>query len=173
MRYASLNLSLCLKYSSDENLRQHAELQLKRRQPGIMKLVKKFNDCVTKMETLKAKGEAPTTARIPKTIESKGLFSLDIEDDIWQDVDVLNEEPAPRWMSDETVRRGIRALLVKRRCIEEVARLQKEMLAMQEWFKREWAKVETACRRFRKYLLDIFGHHSFTIDLSCIVSDAL
>ena len=52
-----------------------------------------------------------------------GLFALDIDDAIWQDVGLAGEDlmDPPLWMCDEDVRRGIKALLELDRCLEEEA----------------------------------------------------
>ena len=55
-------------------------------------------------------GCAPPGALSPSPIACEGLFSLDVDDDIWQDVgledDHYNSDP-PRWLSDDDVRNGI------------------------------------------------------------------
>jgi hypothetical protein len=54
-----------------------------------------------------------------------GLFALDIDDAIWKDVGLADEDLVnpPLWMCDEDVRRGIKALLELDHCLEEEARL--------------------------------------------------
>jgi hypothetical protein len=50
----------------------------------------------------------------------------------------------PRWLGDEEVRSGIRALLQYDRCHEEELRLRKERCNLQEWFIEEWECIEAA-----------------------------
>jgi hypothetical protein len=86
--------------------------------------------------------KAPTGAICPSKIETKGIWALDVDDDIWQDVGLLDDAPEPTpppWLCDETVRDGIKALLERDRCLEEDTRLQKEYRAMREWFAEEWS----------------------------------
>jgi hypothetical protein len=65
------------------------------------------------------------------------LFQLDVDDDIWQDVglDDENSGPIPKWLGDDGVRQGIKFLLQLDRCEEEERRLIKERRAIQEWDK--------------------------------------
>ncbi len=72
----------------------------------------------------------------PLPIESEGLFKLDVDDDIWQDIGLTDEtdnlNSVPLWLGDENVRRGIKALLELDRCHEEESRLIAECLSMQD-----------------------------------------
>ncbi|KAI6121644.1 hypothetical protein F5141DRAFT_1211302 [Pisolithus sp. B1] len=57
---------------------------------------------------------------------SKGLFQLDVDNDIWQDVGLGEGHPdPPKWLADEDVHKGIRLML-------------------EEWFAVEWDLVEAA-----------------------------
>jgi hypothetical protein len=54
--------------------------------------------------------------------------------------------PIPRWLGDESVRDGIKALLGLDRCCEEETRLRKERCALQEWMMEEWTCVDATIR---------------------------
>lgn len=84
--------------------------------------------------------EAPVTAVAPKPIPRDGLFALDVDDDIWQDVGLDEDQhmEVPRWLSDDKVREGIRVLLEHDRCTEEEHRVLMERVALQMWFREEW-----------------------------------
>ena len=73
------------------------------------------------------------------------LFDLDVDDEIWQDIGLeevdSKEITPPRWMSDEAVRNGIKAVLELDRCKEEEERLIHERRALQVWFSEEWTVV--------------------------------
>jgi len=92
--------------------------------------------------------KAPAGAVPPQPIQRDGLFQLDVDDDIWQDVGLDDDQdgPVPRWLGDDRVREGIRALLEFDRCQEEEARLGQERCAMQVWLKEEWLCIEEARR---------------------------
>lgn len=96
--------------------------------------------------------KAPAGAICPQKIEPKGLFALDVDDDIWQDIGLDNDNGdhqndnlvPPLWLSDDGVCQGIKALLERDRCVEEESRLQHERRAMQEWFSEEWKVLSSA-----------------------------
>ena len=80
------------------------------------------------------------------------LWELDIDDGIWQNLGLSEAddlEQPPAWMSDESTRKGIRALLDRDRSDEELMRLQHERDSMQVWFREEWEAhkhcLETTC----------------------------
>ena len=74
------------------------------------------------------------------------LFSLDIDDDIWQDIGLTEtgSTDPPLWLCNEEVRTGIRAMLELDRCQEEEPRLLSERHSLQEWFAEEWMIVKSA-----------------------------
>ena len=78
-------------------------------------------------------------------ISREGIFQLDVDDEIWQDVG-LEDEVAnpPRWLADDNVRQGIRLLLDHDRCVEEENRLSRERCVMQEWMITKWTTLESA-----------------------------
>ncbi|KAJ6540027.1 hypothetical protein DFH09DRAFT_929793, partial [Mycena vulgaris] len=87
--------------------------------------------------------KAPKGVITPIPIPAKGIYQLDVDDVIWQDLglDGDEEEAAPLWLSDEKVRAVIRALLQKDRCKEEAPRLLRERRHLQIWFATEWRAV--------------------------------
>ncbi|KAJ3740891.1 hypothetical protein DFH05DRAFT_1462768 [Lentinula detonsa] len=108
----------------------NAELELpsallKLRKIGDESLVKKYNKLCKSMSERVTSGRAPPNAKVPKEIEMKELFTLDVDDSIWDDNglddndDVVNP---PLWLADEQVRTGIRA----------------------EWYAEEWVVVSRA-----------------------------
>jgi hypothetical protein len=130
----------------DAKLQKHTELSLKRREPAILTLTKNYNDLCRQLRLLIHQGKAPTGAILPLDIPREGLFKLDVDDDIWQDVGLNDEHhgPAPQWLRDDAVRQGIKSMLQLDRCKEEEARLLRERKALQEWMQEEWKVVQTA-----------------------------
>ena len=52
----------------------------------------------------------PQNAVIPPSIDMKGLFSLDVNNDIWEDIGLIDDEfngDVPPWLGDETIQNGI------------------------------------------------------------------
>ena len=105
------------------------------------------------MQKLVERHDAPSGAIVPKPIEREGLFNLDVDDDIWQDVDLDDPQetsngtlipPVPRWLGDENVRSGIAAMLKLDRCHEEERRLEDELETIWEWGRIEWQAIEVA-----------------------------
>ena len=82
----------------------------------------------------------------PQPIQRDGLFKLDVDDDIWQDVGLDDEYDGgiPWWLGDEGVRSGIQALLQHDQCCEEEVQLRKERCNIQQWFMEEWEFVMAA-----------------------------
>ena len=103
--------------------------------------------CATRFKLITA-GCAPPGSVSPQIIAQEGLFKLDVDNDIWQDVGLKDDDYqdiAPAcWLWDEKVRQGILAILELNHCNKEEDQLRKEHCAMQEWFSEEWLCVEKA-----------------------------
>jgi hypothetical protein len=126
---------------TDRKLDSRIQSEAKRKEPGILNLVKQYNGLCQKIDTLIGQGKAPRGALRPTVIDREGLFKLDVDDDIWQDIglqDALEGLGSPLGLTDHNVQEGIRLLLELDRCMEEEGRLQKERCAMQEWLIEEW-----------------------------------
>ena len=77
---------------------------------------------------------------VPRRLDAKKLFRLDVDDDIWQEDPGLgpqDEGGLPRWQVDEPVRNGIKAMLEVDRCREERERLLAEARALRSWWMEE------------------------------------
>jgi hypothetical protein len=119
---------------------------MKRREPGIEKLAKTYNSLCKQLVLLIQRGGAPRYAIAPLPVQQKGLFQLDVDDTVWQDLGLDSSEDgfAPPWLISEDVRKGIRWILDFDRCAEEETRLRHERSAMQEWFQDEWRLLQLA-----------------------------
>ncbi|KAG2122530.1 hypothetical protein BD769DRAFT_1629198 [Suillus cothurnatus] len=119
----------------------HANTQhsIKRREPGILKLITTYNGLCSQLRSLIQQRRAPPSAVPPHIIPRDGIFQLDVDDDIWQDVG-LDDDPLnpPAWLSDDKVRNGIQLQLEADWCNEEEARLMRERAVLQEWMLAEW-----------------------------------
>ncbi|KAI6139104.1 hypothetical protein BKA82DRAFT_4332382 [Pisolithus tinctorius] len=112
---------------NENNLQSH---------PAISKLVTSYN-------TLCDELMAPPGAISPFPIPPKGIFQLEVDSDIWQDVGLAEGcANPPSWLADEAVRKGIRLMLEVDHCNEEERRLSREQSALQEWFSVEWQSVQ-------------------------------
>ncbi|KAG2115662.1 hypothetical protein BD769DRAFT_1363277 [Suillus cothurnatus] len=128
----------------------HANTQhsIKRREPGILKLITTYNGLCSQLQSLIQQRRAPPSAVPPHIIPRDGIFQLDVDDDIWQDVG-LDDDPLnpPAWLSDDKVRNGIRLQLEADWCNEEEARLMRERAVLQEWMLAEWDSMQTALNK--------------------------
>ncbi|KAJ7477637.1 hypothetical protein FB451DRAFT_1396593 [Mycena latifolia] len=130
---------------SENQHNEHAGQAIKRREPNIAKLANSYNKICEEIAALIKAKQAPAGAVAPLPVPSKGLYQLDVDDVIWQDLGLDDQEGTPpRWLSDDNVRSGIHALLQKDQCEEEAPRLKRERKHLQIWFATEWQAVEQA-----------------------------
>ncbi|KAJ3719284.1 hypothetical protein C8R42DRAFT_643548 [Lentinula raphanica] len=124
--------------TSQRKLHRHTEDTVKQRDGGIQSLARNYNKLCERMSDQIARKKAPAHAE---------LFSLDVDDAIWDDCGLEGEDNSvdpPLWLSDEQVRVGIQGILLRDRCDEEMLRLKHEVLVMEEWFSEEWKVVLSA-----------------------------
>ncbi|KAG6806240.1 hypothetical protein H0H92_012089, partial [Tricholoma furcatifolium] len=130
-----------------KKVNEHTEASVKRRDPSITDLASTYNKLCDKLVELFKAGKAPCHALLPQKIEAKGLFALDVDDAIWQDVGLGmdgGDHTPPVWLSNEKAREGIRALLEYDRCLEEDERLRYELRNLRSWCSEEWQVVNAA-----------------------------
>jgi hypothetical protein len=150
-------------FPAEHKLHANAHHSIKRREPGILKLVSTYNGLCSQLRSLIRQRRAPHYAVPPHIIPRDGIFLLDVDDDIWQDVGLDDDTTMPpAWLSDDVVRNGIRLQLEVDRCKEEEARLMRERAVIQEWMLAEWEAIQGAS--------NIAGMCGCTM-LSIVVSD--
>lgn len=123
---------------------KHIEGALQRRAPTIQGIAKKYNNLCIQIANMVKSNLAPAGAIIPEPIPSGGLWALDVDDSIWQDIGLEDEDgdsAPPLWLRDENVRAGIRHLQDYDRCREEEIRVHHERINLQQWARDEWAVV--------------------------------
>ncbi|KAF8180492.1 hypothetical protein K438DRAFT_1768400 [Mycena galopus ATCC 62051] len=134
---------------NEQKLYSHTEAAVKRREKGIQNLALEYNKQCAKVAQLIRTKNAPRGALAPRPIPDGQLWKLDVDDEIWEDVGLDDDETEqqttpPLWLCDDGVRAGIKALLQFDRCKEEDIRLKKERAALQVWFAEEWVLVNRA-----------------------------
>ncbi|KAG6806746.1 hypothetical protein H0H92_006362 [Tricholoma furcatifolium] len=139
------------KQVNDQKVDDHTEASVQRRDPSISKLAVTYNKLQVKLVDMIRKGVAPRGAIAPQQIETKGIFTLDVDDAIWQDVGLTEDVSSmdltpPPWLADESVRSGIRAVLELDRCMEEIERLRHECQSLRLWFSEEWEVVNNVIK---------------------------
>lgn len=129
-------------------LEAHANQHIKKKEPGIQLLAKNYNKLCEQLDKIIKSKKAPHGALSPLPIDISSLFKLDVDDDIWEDIGLTqdndNNQVIPGWLGDEDIRKGIRALLDLSRCEEEERRLIAERISMQQWFREEWDVIIAA-----------------------------
>ncbi|KAJ7152768.1 hypothetical protein C8R43DRAFT_886013, partial [Mycena crocata] len=125
-------------------LRTHTHSAVQKRQPATAKLNAEYNKLCTQIATEIREKRAPPNAIAPKRIDPKTLFKLEVDDPIWQNAglhDLEEGQKPPPWLSSETVRSGINAMLEVDRADEEDRILLKEARSMRVWFSEDWRVV--------------------------------
>ncbi|KAF8207303.1 hypothetical protein K438DRAFT_2084583 [Mycena galopus ATCC 62051] len=146
---------------TDAKLHAHTEPAVKRREPTIARVASDYNKLCVELEKLIRDGKAPAGSMPPVQIPTKGLWQLDVDVAIFEDVglDDPDDQEPPLWLRDEKVRAGIKAMLELDRCDEEDARLHREAIALREWFREEWniicTAIEAAESDVKKYHLQL------------------
>lgn len=116
-----------------------------RREKNLAAQVRKFNALVDQMAELRRQGKTPSArTRVPRRLDSRQLFKLDVDDDIWQEdpgLGAQDEGVLPRWQIDEAVKTGIASWLEEKRCCEELERLRVEAVALGVWWEEEHAAM--------------------------------
>ncbi|KAF8187991.1 hypothetical protein K438DRAFT_1972679 [Mycena galopus ATCC 62051] len=133
--------------SSDIKLRTHTQSAVKRRQPKITNLVRESNNLCGAIQKEINKRTTPRGAIAPQPIDAKKVFELDVDDSIWQDVGLEDDDDRgepPLWLSSDSVRSGIRVVLQLDRADKEDAMLAKETRSMRAWFIEEWDVLRLA-----------------------------
>lgn len=112
-------------------------------------MVRKYNTLVTQMAALVKDGKVvKRRMQLPRRLDVKRLFQLDVDDEIWQEDPGLgpqDEGLLPRWQVDQAVREGIRHMLEAERCREELERVEAEAHALLYWWREECQVVRSFC----------------------------
>ncbi|KAG2048979.1 hypothetical protein BDR06DRAFT_1070368 [Suillus hirtellus] len=133
--------------NAEHKIRASTQYSIKCREPWILKLVFTYNGLCTQLRSLIHQRRAPPSAVPPRPIIRKGIFLLNVNDEIWQDIG-LDEDGInpPAWLSDEATRSGIRLQLEVDQCVEEETCLMQERTVMQKWMSSEWEAIQTVLR---------------------------
>ncbi|TEB19812.1 hypothetical protein FA13DRAFT_1646138, partial [Coprinellus micaceus] len=143
--------------ASERRLTDHIKSQVSRHEPTIVKIAQRFNKLVDDLTDLIRKRRAPRHAIAPKQVDRSTLFSLGIDDPIWNDRGLEESDlDVPRWLGEDEVQTSIAAMLVLNRCEEEECYLIREAVLLQSWYMAEWEQLNHAVLQsnsdFRYYL---------------------
>ncbi|KIK81916.1 hypothetical protein PAXRUDRAFT_92959, partial [Paxillus rubicundulus Ve08.2h10] len=160
---------------NEKKLHVHTQSALKHREPAITTLVAKYNSLCDKLQGHISSGSGPQQALVPKKISREGLFSLDVDDEIWQDVGLEDREDTgliPAWLGDDEVRQGINNALELDQCVEEEKRLQRERCAMQDWMLAEWDALKNA-QNLKTIMYQLHERQELLASLCAVWQDAV
>ena len=159
-----------------KKIHDYTRASVQKHDPSIQQLAHDYNKLCDKMRELIAQRKAPQGIIVPEKIEMTGLFALDIDDAIWQDIGLADEDLMDPllWMCNEDIRRGIKVLLELDCCLEEEARLVHERQVLQVWFSEEWKVVTEGCQATGAcyYILTLVGivitSYASFVELDCL-----
>lgn len=125
---------------NERKIQAHAQDSVKRRDPSIQNLVQKYNGLCKKMATLISKHQAPRNALAPHPISPAGIWALDVDDEIWQDLGLGGDDTQhpPLWLGNDKMKQGICGILLRDRADEELRRLRNERQGLYQWMTEEW-----------------------------------
>lgn len=133
---ADLNLLIGTK------LHQQTRKAITKRKPALLAAIRKFNKyCITLSKLAELEEGEPT---IPRPLPSELSILRDdpyLMEDVWVSPSM---QAAPPWLTDAKVRKGIRAMLKRDRCIEEQRTIGREADSLGSWFGRQLTAVELA-----------------------------
>jgi hypothetical protein len=122
-------------------LHQQTRKAITKRTPALMTAIRRFNRYC---ETLKGLYKPEWNLPLPEPLPTE-LIALREAPHLMEDVWTTRSETAiPRWLEDVNVRRGIRAMLKRDRCQEELKRLEREAHNLSEFFGSELLAIERA-----------------------------
>src|SRR5258708_22495779 len=91
----------------DQSLCSQIEKAVKKQSTGIDSTLQKYNEKLRSLVSLQGKGGILLDKWLPPELKKDGLYSLDVDQDIWQDYDLSDFEELPKWIIDTTVKDGI------------------------------------------------------------------
>ena len=106
----------------DQKTKSHIKKAVKQHAPGIKSTVCKYNAKQKEMLREQGKNGVWRDAYVLLELVIEGLFNLDVDQDIWENADLVDFEGGeiPLWLADKEVRDGIRAAQEVRSCQEEL-----------------------------------------------------
>ncbi|EED83625.1 predicted protein [Postia placenta Mad-698-R] len=122
-------------------IHQQTRKAIAKRTPALKTAIRKFNRYCESLKELK-QPEWTITVPLPLPTDLDALRDdASLLADVWIDP---SQAQAPRWLEDVDVRKGIRALLLGDRCLEERRRLGREADNICRWYGSELAAAKLA-----------------------------
>jgi hypothetical protein len=127
-------------------LHQHTRKAISKWQPALLSAIHQYNKfCMTLKEKHSSTCKIPIPKPLPTSLQELRSEASHIMEDVI--VTPASSRSAIQWLEDINVRKAIRAMLKRKRCIEERRRLGNEADNLCRWFGRRLAAVELAIRK--------------------------
>jgi hypothetical protein len=114
--------------------------------PAIHSTLKRYNEKIQQLASMRGKNGIPRRAYVPPEIESEGLLKMDVDQPLWEDVDIADfpDGKVPDWLADESVRTGIRVAQEAMNCKQDLLRCRAEHSNLRSWYNSEFAAMKMA-----------------------------
>ncbi|KAG1770140.1 hypothetical protein EV702DRAFT_1202555 [Suillus placidus] len=94
---------------NEHKLNSHVNTAIQQRNPTIQKLVSSYNSLCADLSAVIRQRRSSPNAIAPNPISPAGIFNLDVDADIWQDIGLDDVVPEPPdWLADEVTCAAIR-----------------------------------------------------------------
>ena len=120
---------------------------MKHHGPGLDVTLNKYNALWKDMLREWGKNGVKRDAYVPPELSIEGLYKLDVDQDIWQNVDMEDFEggKVPLWLSDKEVWDGIQAAQEVKSCQQELSQCEWEHSNLHVWLLKDY---EAVCQVF-------------------------
>src|SRR5258708_11836422 len=147
----------------DQSLHSQIEKVVKKRSTGIDSTLQKYNEKLRSLVSLQGKGGIPLDKWLPPELKKDGLYSLDVDQDIWQDYDLSDFEELPKWIIDPTVKDGIPLAQSIWSCCSEKKRCIAEQWNLYQWIYSEIHVTNTLYTTSLPKDMDVAFHASLKL----------
>ena len=128
------------------NIADHVGRVIKHHEPGIVATVKCYNEKQNEMLQMQLAGNAPVNAVVLLELSTKGIFNLDVDMDIWVDVELKHfpHSQPPGWLVDPNVWRQIGDAQEYINSQQELEHCNAKCYNLQAWITEQYAAVQHA-----------------------------
>ena len=124
-------------WEADQSLHSQVEKAVKSQASGIESTLKKYNEKLKQLASLHGKNGVPPNAWLPSELQKEGLYTLDVNQDIWLDYDALDFDKLPVWLTDPAVKEGIPSVQAVISCCSEKQQCHAEWQNICQWIHAE------------------------------------
>ncbi|KAG2075019.1 hypothetical protein BDR04DRAFT_1150355 [Suillus decipiens] len=144
----------------EHKLYSHVDTAIQQHNLMIQKLVSLYNGLCTDLSALIRQCHSPPNAIALNPISPAGIFDLDIDADMWQDIGLNDDVLEPSdWLADEATHAAIKLVLEIDWCNKEESRVKVERCALQR------AHTHASHNQVLVYHMDCHAQHFVTLVL--------